>query len=125
MATLRQGMSLLLQQDANRGWVPSRDGATRLESSRGLLLECRKQAENALTVLAQSPDCVAAFMAALTEVLKVRSCCFHSLLVALLHCCSLDPAGLRSWSLQSQRTAAGTLRVCPVVAVRLCPARRP
>jgi hypothetical protein len=73
MATLRQAMSLLVQQDSAAGWVPASERGTTFPSARGLLLECRKQTELALTVLAQSPDCVTAFMSALADILKVRA----------------------------------------------------
>jgi hypothetical protein len=75
---LGKAMTILLEQDEAAGWRPTAEteeggqsGAARLSSARGLMLECRRQVDNATTVLSQSESCIGAFGAALTGVFKV------------------------------------------------------
>lgn len=78
-AVLDRAMQLLVQQDSANNWVPAAAGAARLDSARGLMLECRKQADHALTVVAQSKVCVHMFMEGAAGVLQV----LHALFVLL------------------------------------------
>jgi hypothetical protein len=69
---LERAMDLLVRQDQANHWLASTGSLLRLDSARSLMLECRKQSENALTVLSQSGECVQLFTQALTTVLKVH-----------------------------------------------------
>jgi hypothetical protein len=71
-AVLDRAMQLLVEQDAANGWAAAGGKPGRLDSARGLMLECRKQADNALTVLAQSGPCVRSFMEGMASVLQAR-----------------------------------------------------
>ena len=77
VSVLDKAMQLLAQQDAAAGWradaTSGGGGAARLASARGLMLECRKQADNALTVLVQSAECVRGLMGGVAGVLQARA----------------------------------------------------
>jgi hypothetical protein len=68
---LERAVVLLIKQDQANHWLASSGSLSRLDSARSLMLECRKQSENALPVLSQSVECVHLFAAALTSVLRV------------------------------------------------------
>jgi hypothetical protein len=78
--TLSTAMSLLIEQDEANHWRPASvarsggvpSGATRLDSARALILECRSQAEASLPVLCQSVDSVASFADVICGVFQVR-----------------------------------------------------
>ena len=71
---------MLIEQDEGNGWRPASvarggglpSGATRLDSARALVLECRSQAEASLPVLCQSVDSVASFAEVICSIFKVR-----------------------------------------------------
>ena len=77
--TLSTAMNLLIEQDEANAWRPASvarggglpSGATRLDSARALILECRSQAEASLPVLCQSIDSVASFAEAICGTFKV------------------------------------------------------
>lgn len=78
--TLSTAMNLLIEQDEANGWRPASvarggglaSGATRLDSARALILECRSQAEASLPVLCQSVDSVASFAEVICNILQVH-----------------------------------------------------
>jgi hypothetical protein len=81
---LERAADLLIKQDQANHWLASSGSLSRLDSARSLMLECRKQSENALTVLSQSAECVHLFAEALTSVLKVGP--------PLFFCAALQPS---------------------------------
>lgn len=70
-STLEKAMELLIKQDEALHWVSASGKAPRLDSARSLMLEARKQSDNALPVISQSTTCVHMFMEGLASVLKV------------------------------------------------------
>lgn len=78
--TLSTAMNLLIEQDESNGWRPASvaraggvsSGATRLDSARALILECRSQAEASLPVLCQNVDSVVSFADVICNLFKVR-----------------------------------------------------
>ena len=81
---LAKAMGLLLQGDADNGWRAAGGGPGRLASARAVMLECRKQADNALTVVAGDAAAVQSFEATIAEALVVRAPA-HASLPVLYH----------------------------------------
>jgi hypothetical protein len=75
-STLEKAMELLIKQDEAQHWTAS-GKTSRLDSARSLMLEARKQSDNALPVISQSTACVHMFIEGLTSVFKVRRTAVH------------------------------------------------
>lgn len=67
---LRKVLRFLLDEDAAAGWRSTKPELQRLDSSWPLLAECRKQSDNAFTVIDRSEQCVEAFVGVLDAVLQ-------------------------------------------------------
>lgn len=91
--TLSTAMNLLIEQDEANGWRPASvargggvpSGATRLDSARALILECRSQAEASLPVLCQSVDSVSSFADVICGIFKVLPRHMHVTYMYLFH----------------------------------------